>query len=70
MKTIFLNMTSTGMRHRDRNTTGNVITDESQTGIMAFFFGEDGKGKLTVDKFVDFKRKLQRQVMRLEVNTS
>eukprot|EP00794_Sanderia_malayensis_P016905 gene16905-18611_t len=66
VKTIFLSMTSTGMRHRDRSTTGNVLVEEAHSGIMAYFFGTDGKQKLTVDKFIEFKRKLQRQVMRLE----
>ena len=64
---MFLSMTTTGARHRDRSTTGNVLVEESHSGIMAYFFGENGKGKLTVDAFVNFKRKLQRQVMRLEV---
>ena len=60
-------MTSTGARHRDRKTTGNVLHEDSHSGILAYFFGENGKGKLTVDEFVNFKRKLQKQVMRLEV---
>lgn len=69
VKTLFLSMSSTGMRHRDRNTTGNVLVGEthsSHSGILAYFFGSDGKSKLTVDTFIHFKRKLQRQVMRLE----
>ncbi|XP_065051183.1 calcium uptake protein 1, mitochondrial-like [Rhopilema esculentum] len=66
VKNVFLSMTTTGARHRDRSTTGNVLVEESHSGIMAYFFGENGKGKLTVDAFVNFKRKLQRQVMRLE----
>ena len=61
-------MTTTGARHRDRSTTGNVLVEESHSGIMGYFFGEDGKGKLTVNEFVQFKRTLQRQVMRLEVS--
>ena len=60
-------MTSTGARHRDRTTTGNVLHEDAHSGILAYFFGEDGKGKLTVNEFVNFKRKLQKQVMRLEV---
>ena len=67
VKTIFLSMTSTGARHRDRTTTGNVLQEEPHSGIMAYFFGEEGNRKLTVEEFVNFKRKLQQQVMRLEV---
>lgn len=67
VKAIFLSMTSTGARHRDRTTTGNVLQEESHSGILAYFFGEDGKRKLTVEEFVTFKRNLQQQVMRLEV---
>ena len=38
-------------------------------GLMHYFFGEDGKAKLTIDKYVDFKRRLQKEVMQLEVST-
>lgn len=61
-------MTTTGSRHRDHKTTGNVLSQEVNTGLAKYFFGDDGEGKLTVEEFVDFKTKLQEEVMFLEVN--
>lgn len=62
-------MTTTGSQHRDRKTTGNVLSNEVPTGLVKHFFGEDGESKLTTDMFVEFKRKLQQEVMFLEVGT-
>ena len=60
-------MTTTGSRHRDRKTTGNVLSQDVNTGLAKYFFGEDGSAKLTVDEFIKFKVKLQEEVMFLEV---
>ena len=60
-------MTSTGSRHRDRKTTGNVLHDQVNVGLATYFFGKDGNGVLTSDEFIKFKRKLQEEVMYLEV---
>lgn len=69
VRALFLNMTSTGSRHRDRKTTGNVLNDQVNEGLAAYFFGEDGKGVLTSDEFIKFKKKLQEEVMFLEFNS-
>jgi len=67
VRSLFLSMTSTGSRHRDHKTTGNVLSNEVNTGLAQYFFGKDGSDKLTVDEFVEFKTKLQEEVMFLEV---
>jgi len=69
VRSLFLNMTSTGSRHRDRKTTGNVLHDEVSSGLATYFFGKDGLGVLTSDKFIQFKRLLQEEVMYLEFNS-
>ena len=60
-------MSTSGSRHRDRKTTGSVLHDSVSSGLTAYFFGEDGAKKLTVEEFVAFKMKLQQEVMLLEV---
>ena len=60
-------MSTTGSRHRDRKTTGNVLNHSVNTGLTKYFFGEEGTGKLTSDEFVNFKNQLQKEVMYLEV---
>ena len=67
VRSLFLSMTSTGSRHRDHKTTGNVLSNEVNTGLAQFFFGKDGSDKLTVDEFIEFKTNLQEEVMFLEV---
>jgi len=66
VRSLFLSMTTTGSRHRDRNTTGNVLSQDVNTGLATHFFGENGEDKLTVDEFIEFKTRLQEEVMFLE----
>ncbi|XP_057298068.1 calcium uptake protein 1, mitochondrial-like [Hydractinia symbiolongicarpus] len=66
VRSLFLSMTTTGSRHRDRSTTGNVLHGNVNTGLAAYLFGVDGSGKLTSEEFVQFKRRLQEEVMYLE----
>lgn len=57
-----------GMRHRDRSTTGNTLkTAGCSSALTTYFFGEDLKGKLTIGSFLEFQRKLQHDVLKLEV---
>lgn len=57
-----------GMRHRDRSTTGNTLkTGGCSSALTTYFFGEDLKGKLTIGSFLEFQRKLQHDVLKLEV---
>lgn len=56
------------MRHRDRSTTGNTLkTAGCSSALTTYFFGEDLKGKLTISSFLEFQKKLQHDVLKLEV---
>merc|ERR1719234_2833977 len=55
---------ATGSRHRDHGATGSV--KGVNTGLNAYFFGEDLKGELTVERFLEFQRSLQEEILALE----
>merc|ERR1719427_1066030 len=55
---------ATGSRHRDHGATGTVKGINS--GLNAYFFGEDLQGELTVDRFLEFQRSLQEEILALE----
>lgn len=60
-------MTQTGMRHRDHVVTGSVLSAHVNSGIKEYFFGKDFKKRLTVQRFIEFQKNLQQEVMYLEV---
>nr|XP_023678332.1 calcium uptake protein 1, mitochondrial isoform X1 [Paramormyrops kingsleyae] len=67
VQSIIRSQTSMGMRHRDRSTTGNTLkTGGCSSALTTYFFGEDLKGKLTISSFLEFQRKLQHDVLKLE----
>ncbi|XP_030012723.1 calcium uptake protein 1, mitochondrial isoform X4 [Sphaeramia orbicularis] len=67
VQSIIRSQTSMGMRHRDRSTTGNTLkTAGCSSALTTYFFGEDLKGKLTIGAFLEFQRKLQHDVLKLE----
>lgn len=59
-----------GMRHRDRPTTGNTLKSGLCSALTTYFFGADLKGKLTIKNFLEFQRKLQHDVLKLEVGVA
>ncbi|NXB74924.1 MICU1 protein, partial [Donacobius atricapilla] len=63
---IIRSQTSMGMRHRDRSTTGNTLKTGFSSALTTYFFGADLKGKLTISHFLDFQRKLQHDILKLE----
>ncbi|XP_022244268.1 calcium uptake protein 1 homolog, mitochondrial-like isoform X2 [Limulus polyphemus] len=65
VQTIIRNQTSMGMRHRDHSNTGNIYRGVS-SGLATYFFGHDHKKKLTVEKFLDFQKQLQTEILALE----
>jgi hypothetical protein len=65
LQTIIRNQTSLGQRHRDTRMTGSVIKENS--ALNEYFFGENLSQLLTVKKFIDFQRKLQAEVIKMEV---
>lgn len=65
VQTIIRNQTSVGARHRDHSNTGNTFKGvNSALGI--YFFGEKLESKLTIEKFLDFQRQLQTEILSLE----
>ncbi|KAG7334392.1 hypothetical protein KOW79_002799 [Hemibagrus wyckioides] len=67
VQSIIRSQTSMGMRHRDRSTTGNTLkTSGCSSALTTYFFGADLKGKLTIGTFLEFQRKLQHDVLKLE----
>ncbi|KAM6347797.1 calcium uptake protein 1, mitochondrial isoform 1-T4 [Alca torda] len=66
VQSIIRSQTSMGMRHRDRATTGNTLKTGFNSALTTYFFGADLKGKLTISHFLDFQRKLQHDILKLE----
>ncbi|KAG8435153.1 hypothetical protein GDO86_013196 [Hymenochirus boettgeri] len=66
VQNIIRSQTSMGMRHRDRTTTGNTLKTGFSSALTTYFFGADLKGKLTIKNFLEFQRKLQHDVLKLE----
>ncbi|XP_041922316.1 calcium uptake protein 1, mitochondrial isoform X2 [Alosa alosa] len=67
VQSIIRSQTSMGMRHRDRSTTGNTLkTAGCSSALTTYFFDADLKGKLTIGNFLEFQRKLQHDVLKLE----
>ncbi|XP_046884994.1 LOW QUALITY PROTEIN: calcium uptake protein 1, mitochondrial [Hypomesus transpacificus] len=67
VQSIIRSQTSVGMRHRDRSTTGNTLRNAGcSSALTTYFFGQDLKGKLTIGAFLEFQRKLQHDVLKLE----
>ncbi|XP_043408058.1 calcium uptake protein 1, mitochondrial isoform X2 [Chelonia mydas] len=66
VQSIIRSQTSMGMRHRDRSTTGNTLKTGFSSALTTYFFGSDLKGKLTISNFLEFQRKLQHDVLKLE----
>lgn len=56
-----------GAVHRDGLRTGLKVTGSVEDGgLVEYFFGKDGKARLQHDKFIEFMRKLQDEILRLE----
>ncbi|XP_041124406.1 calcium uptake protein 1, mitochondrial-like isoform X1 [Polyodon spathula] len=66
VQSIIRSQTSMGMRHRDRSTTGNTLKMAFSSALTTYFFGAELKGKLTIKNFLEFQRRLQHDVLKLE----
>ena len=58
--------TAVGMRHRDNTTVGNVAKPVG-SALAKYFFGPNGKRKLTAEAFSVFHDRLQEEVLKIEV---
>ncbi|XP_043524847.1 calcium uptake protein 1 homolog, mitochondrial isoform X2 [Frieseomelitta varia] len=63
--TLIRQQTSIGNRHRDHVTTGNMFKGVN-SALTTYFFGQNMKGKLTIEKFLEFQQQLQREILSLE----
>nr|CAH7715673.1 unnamed protein product [Callosobruchus chinensis] len=63
--TLIRHQTSIGSRHRDHVNTGNTFKGVN-SALTSYFFGPNCKGKLTIEKFLDFQERLQREILTLE----
>lgn len=68
MQSVLLSLTSAGMRHRDRKTTGNVMGSKINSSLKQYFFGSQCTEKLTTRSFIEFQQRLQKEVLFLEVS--
>lgn len=57
------------MRHRDHSVTGSVLSPHVNSGLKEYFFGKNMEKKLTVQRFAEFQKNLQQEVMFLEFNS-
>ncbi|WJX09798.1 hypothetical protein P8452_00593 [Trifolium repens] len=56
-----------GVQHRDGLRIGLKVNDSVENGgLLEYFFGKDGKSSLQLDKFVQFLRDLNDEILRLE----
>jgi len=62
--TLLRSNSSTGARHRDHGS--NSTFKGINSGLISFFFGEDKNGTLTVERFLEFQRRLQEDILALE----
>ena len=67
VQNILFSMTPTGLRHRDHAVTGSVLSAHVNSGIKEYFFGKKLEKRLTVQRFIEFQKNLQQEVMYLEV---
>lgn len=65
VQTIIRNQTSVGMRHRDHSNTGSIYKGFS-SALSTYFFGPSLDRKLTIEKFLEFQRQLQTEILTLE----
>lgn len=67
VQAILRNQTSIGTKHRNHGNTGSIDHGMS-SALSSFFFGKDGKEKLTVQRFLDFQRELHTEINKIEFN--
>lgn len=66
VRSVIMDTTAMGRRHRDHSTTGSTLKKRSNSALQQYFFGPEGDQKLTIKKFLDFHAQLQEEITRLE----
>jgi len=65
VQSILRSRTTVGKRHRDHSNTGSVMKS-IQPALTSYFFGHQKDEKLTVEKFIQFQKQLQEEILRIE----
>ncbi|KAF5400842.1 Mitochondrial calcium uptake 1 [Paragonimus heterotremus] len=68
VRSVIMDTTAMGRRHRDHSTTGSTLKKRSNSALQHYFFGPECDQKLTIGKFLDFHAELQEEITRLEFN--
>ncbi|XP_055712215.1 calcium uptake protein 1 homolog, mitochondrial isoform X2 [Phlebotomus papatasi] len=63
--TLIRQQTSIGNRHRDHANTGNTFKGVN-SALTTYFFGPKMDQKLTIERFLEFQKQLQREILTLE----
>jgi len=66
VRDVIKSQTAVGARHRDHGNTGNTLKGGMNSALASYFFGPKLKAKLTIEKFLDFQRQLQKEILWLE----
>lgn len=67
VRSVTSSQTCVGMRHRDHAVTGSVLKP-TNSALNGYFFGPGLNKKLTIDRFLDFQRHLERDILWIEFN--
>ncbi|VDN07365.1 unnamed protein product [Thelazia callipaeda] len=67
LQELALTYTNVGQRHRDNASVGLYANKDISPALSYFFFGADGKQKLSIKKFIDFQICLYKDVLEIEL---
>lgn len=63
---LIMSQTTVGQRHRDHITPNSSFRVESNSALECYFFGKNGKEKLSASKFLEFQESLYTDILRME----
>ncbi|WKY03671.1 hypothetical protein Q1695_004989 [Nippostrongylus brasiliensis] len=63
---LIMSQTTVGQRHRDHITPNSSFSVQSNSALERYFFGKDGKEKLSASKFLEFQERLYNDILRME----
>ncbi|CCF23405.1 Calcium uptake protein 1 homolog, mitochondrial [Caenorhabditis elegans] len=63
---LIMSQTTVGQRHRDHITPNQSFRVETNSALETYFFGKDGKGSLSSEKFIEFQERLQHDILKME----
>jgi hypothetical protein len=66
LQDLVLSQSNVGQRHRDHVTPAMSFRKTTNSALSRHFFGTDGMGKLSAEKFLKFQHDLHRDILRIE----